>query len=202
MPEWVLFAKAYTKQFNRNIWYDSFVFVSIENNQERKITTKIDNRLHNIHDANYGHLDISMWYTYKNFTSLFYLTISIIMNIFTQCCWSNCFCKSIKDLHDKSDKRFLYRLGAIHLHWCCNEISLLWKCSVGIPLWKLISVPLFTITSSNWNIFRVTGYLCREFTGHQWIPRTVVWCVVWCDVMHNDAKLWCFLWSAPEQTVV
>ena len=29
------------------------------------------------------------------------------------------------------------------------------------------------MTSSNGNIFRVTGPLCREFTGHRWIPRTV-----------------------------
>ena len=27
-------------------------------------------------------------------------------------------------------------------------------------------------TSSNGNIFRVTGPLCGEFTGHRWIPRT------------------------------
>ena len=40
-------------------------------------------------------------------------------------------------------------------------------------------------------IFRVTGPLCEEFTGHQWIPLTKA----------SDAKLWCFLWSAPEQTV-
>ena len=26
------------------------------------------------------------------------------------------------------------------------------------------------MTSLNGNIFRVTGLLCREFTGHQWIP--------------------------------
>ena len=26
------------------------------------------------------------------------------------------------------------------------------------------------MTSSNGNIFRVTGPLCREFTGHQWLP--------------------------------
>ena len=36
------------------------------------------------------------------------------------------------------------------------------------------------MTSSNGNIFRVTGHL--------WIPRTKV----------SDAELWCFLWSAPE----
>ena len=28
------------------------------------------------------------------------------------------------------------------------------------------------MTSSNGNIFRVTGHLCEEFTGHRWIPRT------------------------------
>ena len=28
------------------------------------------------------------------------------------------------------------------------------------------------MTSSNGNIFRVTGPLCGEFTGHRWIPRT------------------------------
>ena len=28
------------------------------------------------------------------------------------------------------------------------------------------------LTSSNGNIVRVTGHLCREFTGHRWIPRT------------------------------
>ena len=44
------------------------------------------------------------------------------------------------------------------------------------------------MTSSNGNIFRVTGHLCGEFIGHRWIPRTKV----------SDAELWCFLWSAPE----
>ena len=44
------------------------------------------------------------------------------------------------------------------------------------------------MTSSNGNIFRVTGHLCREFTGHRWIPRTKA----------SDAELGCRLWSAPE----
>ena len=44
------------------------------------------------------------------------------------------------------------------------------------------------MTSSNGNIFRVTGHLCGEFTGRRWIPRTKA----------SDAELWCFLWSAPE----
>ena len=38
-----------------------------------------------------------------------------------------------------------------------------------------------------WNIIRVTGPLCGEFTGHRWIPRTKA----------SDAELWCFLWSGP-----
>ena len=47
---------------------------------------------------------------------------------------------------------------------------------------------LFMMTSSNGNIFRVTGHLCGEFTGPRWIPRTKA----------SDAELWCFLWCAPE----
>ena len=42
------------------------------------------------------------------------------------------------------------------------------------------------MTSSNGNIFRVTGPLCVEFTGQRWIPRTKA----------SDAEHWCFLWSA------
>ena len=42
------------------------------------------------------------------------------------------------------------------------------------------------MTSSNGNIFRVTGHLCGEFTGLRWIPRTKA----------SDAELWCFLWCA------
>ena len=47
------------------------------------------------------------------------------------------------------------------------------------------------MTSSNGNIFRVTGHLCGEFTGPRWLPRTKA----------SDAELWCFLWSTSEQTV-
>ena len=47
------------------------------------------------------------------------------------------------------------------------------------------------MTSSNGNIFRVTGPLWGENNGHRWIPLTKA----------SDAELWCFLWSAPEQTV-
>ena len=46
----------------------------------------------------------------------------------------------------------------------------------------------FMMTSSNGNIFRVTGHLCGEFTGPRWIPHTKA----------SHAELWCFLWSASE----
>ena len=47
----------------------------------------------------------------------------------------------------------------------------------------------FMMTSSNGNIFRVTGHLCEEFNGYRLNPRTKA----------SDAELWCFSWSAPEQ---
>ena len=39
----------------------------------------------------------------------------------------------------------------------------------------------FMMTSSNGKIFRVTGHLREEFTGHRWIPRTKA----------SDVELWC-----------
>ena len=46
----------------------------------------------------------------------------------------------------------------------------------------------FMMTSSNRNIFRVTGHLCGEFNGPRLIPRTKA----------SDVELWCLLWSATE----
>ena len=42
-------------------------------------------------------------------------------------------------------------------------------------------------TFSKGNIFRVTGSLCGEFTGHRWNPLTKA----------SDAEFWCLFWSAP-----
>ena len=47
------------------------------------------------------------------------------------------------------------------------------------------------VTSSNGNVFRVTGPLYGEYTGHRWIPLTKA----------SDAEFWCFLSSVPEETV-
>ena len=54
-----------------------------------------------------------------------------------------------------------------------------------------LSHTLNMMTSSNGNIFRVTGPFWEEFTGHRWIPLTKA----------SNAELYWFLWSAPEQTV-
>ena len=42
--------------------------------------------------------------------------------------------------------------------------------------------PKAMMTSSNGNIYRVTGHLCGKFTGPRWIPHTKA----------RDAELWCF----------
>ena len=47
------------------------------------------------------------------------------------------------------------------------------------------------MTSASGNFCCVTGLLWGETTGHRWIPLTKA----------NDADLWCFFWSTPEQTV-
>ena len=69
--------------------------------------------------------------------------------------------------------------------------------------WSLENTPLVSVgssdlgriymmTSSNGNIFRVTGHSCEEFTGDRWILQT----------MASNAELWWYtLGSAPEQTV-
>ena len=49
----------------------------------------------------------------------------------------------------------------------------------------------FIISSLNGNIFRFAGSLRGEFIVHRWIPIE----------KPSDANLWCFLWSAPAQTV-
>ena len=69
-----------------------------------------------------------------------------------------------------------------------------YQCMAGSMSWwlgracHLICFATYMMTSSNGTIFRVTGPLCGEFTGHRWITRTKA----------SDAELWCFLWSASE----
>ena len=59
--------------------------------------------------------------------------------------------------------------GNIMLHWrkkqhCSHSQMSQWPC-IRDTCW-------YMMTSSNGNIFRVTGHLCEEFTSLRWIPRT------------------------------
>ena len=85
-----------------------------------------------------------------------------------------------------------------HLCYKTPHISSLWV-SYGAAIVSLLVISHFLkpsqfgimyhiMTSSNGNIFWVTGHLCGEFTSRWWIPRTKA----------NDVELWCFLWSTPE----
>ena len=66
-----------------------------------------------------------------------------------------------------------------------------WVISIYLPIIKTASLWQWydhsVMTSSNQNIFRVTGPLCGEFTGPRWTTRTKA----------SDAELWYFLWTAP-----
>ena len=62
------------------------------------------------------------------------------------------------------------------------------NCWNRLPDIKLTHKGHSMMTSSNGSIFRVTGLLCGEFTGHRWTPSTKA----------SDAGLWCFLWSSRE----
>ena len=58
----------------------------------------------------------------------------------------------------------------------CRQISwnidtARYKFKVARSLWNP-TISGLIMTSSNGNIFRVTGPLCGEFTGHRWIPLT------------------------------
>ena len=66
----------------------------------------------------------------------------------------------------------------------CNYLWL----SIGRFTHILLGYFIDMMTSSNGNIFRVTGYMCGDFIGPRWIPRTKA----------SDEELWCFLWSASE----
>ena len=57
--------------------------------------------------------------------------------------------------------------------------------TTSLIIWQIIHI--ITMTSSNGNIFRVSGPLCGEFNGHQWSPIKKA----------SDVELWCFRLSEP-----
>ena len=55
------------------------------------------------------------------------------------------------------------------------------------------------MTSSNGNIFRVSGPLCREYTGHWWIPHTKV-----SDAEHVFSLIYAWIngWVKRQRTLI
>ena len=71
------------------------------------------------------------------------------------------------------------RKEALRKHW---NLKILKEITVVMLKLEHSRRNKFMVTSSNGNIFRVTGHLCGEFTGPRWIPHTKA----------SDAELWCF----------
>ena len=85
-----------------------------------------------------------------------------------------------------------YGMGSLKLRWLISPWrKILIRKSINSILCITFIFIKYMMTSSNGNIFRVTGHLRREFTGPRWIPRTKA----------SDAEIWYFLWSAPEWTI-
>ena len=85
----------------------------------------------------------------------------------------------------------LWSSDAIWQHRSGSKSTQVMACCLMFTVQGSYVIQTNMMTSSNGNIFRVTGLLHGEFTGHWWIPLTKA----------SGAELWCFLWSAPEPTV-
>ena len=86
------------------------------------------------------------------------------------------------------------QVGLNRVKWTLPEPNVRLKQQLDLCFWDTFGCKQsfqVMVTSSNGNIFRVTGPLCWKFTGPRWIPLTKA----------SDAELWCFLSSALEQTV-
>ena len=81
----------------------------------------------------------------------------------------------------------MYLDMCVHVHVCtCMHVRV--YISVLVRVYFAAMMHAFTLmTSSNGNIFRVTGPLWGESTGHRWIPLTKA----------SATELWYFLWSTP-----
>ena len=102
-------------------------------------------------------------------------------------------------VHISRNMRNMHMIGVL---FCCVDFSHVLQSNfidiMRLPLcqWNKhekygqpnhMHLPIYMMTSSNGNIFRVTGPLCGEFAGHRWIPLTKA----------SDAEIGCFVWSAP-----
>ena len=70
----------------------------------------------------------------------------------------------------QSSASLAFVLG-IHINLTMRSVYVTGELRKEISPWTGIHSKCM-MTSSNGNIFRFTGHLCGEFTGHRWIPRT------------------------------
>ena len=56
------------------------------------------------------------------------------------------------------------------------------------------------MASSNGNIFRITGHLCGEFTGHRWIPHTKASLNVFFD-LRLSKQSWGWWFETPSRAL-
>ena len=135
---------------------------------------------------------LSMWYIlaemrFKDFAAIINVIAIVVLCVDCACtCVLNVFYDCV--LCQKWLNKQVHIYSEVWLQ-CCSLLSYNRADCIITPIRKsqgYVNAYSFMMTSSNGDIFRVTGHLCGEFTGPRWIPRTKV----------SDAELWCFLWSA------
>ena len=136
--------------------------------------------------------------THKNITHHFIITASVPLDIVTgNLKMKNHVWLIYQKFRIRVSKKFSYKKVTIRMIWSLEFGIISLKATKANPQFKIASLRRVhhtqwimenMMTSSNVNIFRITGLLCGEFTGHRWIPL----------IKASDAELWCFLWSAPE----
>ena len=86
---------------------------------------------------------------------------------------------------------FFIALGYSEMHRAIEKTRFdgdICKCFVGIWIVKCVWLECTWWCHHMETISLLLAFLCGEFTGHRWIPRTNA----------SVAELWCFLWSPPE----
>ena len=84
-------------------------------------------------------------------------------------------------------KKVVMTIYLLVCEWSFGDTNPVWRLLNKYPPFSYCQNMDYTMTSSNGNIFLVTGPLYREYTGDRWITLTKA----------SDAELWCFLWSMP-----
>ena len=78
------------------------------------------------------------------------------------------------------------RYETVSKHHAATNVTIITYMKEIVKYWENWEIPRKIRkyrSNSWWNIFRVAGLLCGEFTGDRWIPRTKA----------SDAELWCYL---------